>query len=181
MGKNLNKAKVDDTVCTPRWILTMALEILGVTRFGLDPACNPQAAIFAQGLVESAVMLPNYRASFPWSPPGVCFQDGLEFDWRTPGPVWLNPPYSRLPYEPWVRKWLGVTEGVCLVPVRTASAWWQDDVVDADVVTCLRKRVVHQGHTDGAPFGQALLYTGPRAEHWASEMLRRNLGWTTTN
>jgi len=182
MSKNLNTAKLDDEVCTPADLIDTVLEILGVKRFGLDPASNPRANVYRQGRAAHTVMLPKYRDATPWNPSDVTFADSLALDWRVwSGPVWLNPPYSRLPREPWLRKWLEeASEGVALVPVRTASAWWQDDAVDAQVVTCLRRRVTHQGHAQGAPFGQALLYTGPRWARWASAMLERNLGWTTT-
>ncbi len=53
--------------------------------------------------------------------------DGLQQYWAGLGPVWCNPPYSRI--EPWVAKaWIEHqktgTSSVLLLPASTGTRWW---------------------------------------------------------
>ena len=61
-------------------------------------------------------------------------QNGLKQRWS--GRCWMNPPYGRTIGE-WMRKaWEESQRGVtvvCLVPVRTDSAWWADYAVRGEV------------------------------------------------
>lgn len=108
--------------------------------------------------------------------------DGLRQEWR--GSVWLNPPYGReLPA--WMRKArASALEGatvVCLVPARTDTRWWQDNVTQAlgdfegsywqpasarlviigskgtVEITFIRGRLKFGGARQGAPFPSAVV------------------------
>lgn len=80
-------------------------------RFTLDPCCVPSTAKCAKYYTPA--------------------EDGLRQDWSRER-VFMNPPYGRsLPA--WMRKaWEESQRGalvVCLVPVRTDTAWWHDWVI----------------------------------------------------
>ena len=169
-GRSLHTARTHDTFLTPAWLPRWALDVLGLNRWGLDPCGNPDSPLFDPGMTERVVLLPEYRDRLRGAADRVIWGNGLDQDWSAASSVWLNPPYSELPKAPWSAKFVEeVRLGVALLPVRTASAWWQDDVDRAAVVTLLRKRVTHHGMKSGAPFGQALIFVGPdaAASHWA--------------
>ena len=69
--------------------------------------------------------------------------DAFKNDWI--GLCWQNPPYTRS-----ISSWLGRAAEqsdlhnstiVCLVPARTDTAWWQDNIIDASWVTFIRGRL----------------------------------------
>lgn len=89
--------------------------------------------------------------------------DGLKQKWE--GRCWMNPPYGR-EIGKWVAKARyearhGATV-VCLVPARTDTAWWHDNVPDAKVVRFLRGRVKFND-AGPAPFPSAVVVFGPEA------------------
>ena len=80
-------------------------------------------------------------------------EDGLAQPWD--GVCWMNPPYGRtIGY--WLKKaYESSLDGatvVCLVPARTDTTWWHDNVTRADDVRFLRGRVHFGGAANGAPF-----------------------------
>jgi phage N-6-adenine-methyltransferase len=88
--------------------------------------------------------------------------DGLAQDW-TGDTWWCNPPYGR-GIGKWTRKAalsLGST-GVMLLPARTDTAWWNDDVLQADEIRFIRGRLHFGGAASGAPFPSALAIFRPR-------------------
>ncbi|CAM3734528.1 DNA N-6-adenine-methyltransferase [Nocardioides zeicaulis] len=104
-------------------------------------------------------------------------RDGLQADWvadarplidlsgRTRDAIWMNPPYGRT-----IGKWMekahasaqtGATV-VCLVPVRTSSAWWHDWVLTTGAeVRYVRGRLTFGDATSSAPFGSAVVIYRP--------------------
>ena len=70
--------------------------------------------------------------------------DGLQKSWAGHGLVFVNPPYGRA-LKPWMakmaREGTQATEIVALVPVRTDTAWWQDNVSSARRVCFYRGRI----------------------------------------
>lgn len=180
MGKNENTRKKNDEVCTPQELLE-AVRKLGP--IGFDPCSAPASIVEA----ATTVLLPKYWAD-PDNPPPleqvcgdqlVLWGDGLTYHWGEMGLVFVNPPYSVLSKQPWIAKARDeADEAVLFLPVRTAGAWWQDEVTRCQAVTFLRGRVVHEGEEDGAPFHQCLVYCGPRVERWIEIVTELQLGWT---
>lgn len=94
---------------------------------------------------------------FPWSldvcalRDNVCskfytpWDDGLSRPWY--GLCWMNPPYGRRrKIDRWMEKarkegTRPETSVVCLVPARTSTAWWQDNVPSASFVVFIRGRL----------------------------------------
>ena len=91
--------------------------------------------------------------------------DGLSRDWT--GKCWMNPPYGR-EIGKWVRKARGEYKKhhslvVCLVPARTDTRWFQDNVVDATMIVFIRGRLgfTLNGGEGRAPFPSCLVIFGP--------------------
>jgi site-specific DNA-methyltransferase (adenine-specific) len=89
--------------------------------------------------------------------------DGLAQEWV--GRCWMNPPYGR-EIGKWVRKAResadkGATV-VCLLPARTDTAWWHDNIQGRAEVHFLRGRVHFNGHGP-APFPSAVAILRPKA------------------
>lgn len=179
MGKSEHTLSTNDEVCTPAAVYDRIVEILGP--IGFDPCSHPASAVPS----ETQVLLPRYWTDplkpCPAEESGgeqlTVYGDGLSFDWGGMGLVYVNPPYSLLPKQPWVRKAREeADEAVLLLPVRTAGAWWQDEVSRCQAITFLRGRVQHDGAEHGAPFHQCLVYCGSRVDLWVEKM--GSLGWT---
>jgi phage N-6-adenine-methyltransferase len=92
--------------------------------------------------------------------------NGLEMPWG--GSVWVNPPYGR-EIGAWVEKAVRETRGtdtvvVMLLPARTDTRWWQDNVMPyAAEVSFLRGRcrfTVGGKEAGTAPFPSALVRFG---------------------
>jgi phage N-6-adenine-methyltransferase len=89
--------------------------------------------------------------------------DGLSLPWR--GSVFLNPPYGReLPL--WISKARSeVVSGnaktaVALIPARTDTAWWHNDIANRADVFFLRGRLRFGDGAQSAPFPSALIVWG---------------------
>jgi len=85
--------------------------------------------------------------------------DGLKQDWS--GNCWCNPPYGRNIIDHWTRKAaIEVSRGarvVMLLPARTDTIWWHDDVVpSASTILFLKGRIHFVGAKNGAPFPSAI-------------------------
>lgn len=188
MGRSEHTFSRQDTVCTPREVWEPIVKTLGEIIF--DPCSNPVSTVPA--LVQ--VLLPELYWTDPSKPApaeetcgdyDVLWCDGLSVSWKGMGLTFVNPPYSKLRSQPWVQKARDeADESVLFLPVRTATQWWQQDVVRCGAITFLESRVAHDNAfnkegelvDDPSPFGQALIYNGPRLELWLG--LAQTLGWT---
>lgn len=188
MGRSEHTLSRQDTVCTPQEIWGPIVDALGPIIF--DPCGNPASTVPA--LVQ--VLRPDLYWTDPNKPApaeencgdyDVLWTDGLSISWKGMGLTYVNPPYSTLGKEPWVRKARDeADESVMLVPVRTSTQWWQRELIYSSAITFLESRVTHdnvfdkEGNptSDPSPFGQALVYNGPRVELWLEKL--GVLGWT---
>ena len=130
----------DQTWQTPAALLATILSAAGRTAFDLDP-CSPSS----DGPVPA---LERWTEA----------DDGLVREWQ--GLVFVNPPYSRaLPY--WVAKCAqeanGGTVVIGLVPSRTDTRWWHDNVAGRADIIMLRGRLKFSGRKMSAPFPSALV------------------------
>jgi hypothetical protein len=188
MGRSEHTFSEQDTCCTPPEIWQPIVDALGPIM--LDPCSHPVSSVPA----ATRVLLPELYWTDPHKDPplyedcgdhDVMWADGTKIVVKGCGLVWLQPPYSRLPDDPrWLEIGFEADEMAGMLPVRTANAWWQDRVVFFSAITFLRRRVRHENTfnrkgestKDTAPFGQALVYNGPRVDRWVSEIGK--LGWT---
>lgn len=110
--------------------------------FTLDPCCTEESAKCGRFYTEK--------------------DDGLSQDWSGER-VFMNPPYGRT-ISKWMRKaWESSRAGalvVCLVPARTDTAWWHDYAIKGEV-RFLRGRLKFGGHTNSAPFPNAVVIFNP--------------------
>lgn len=85
-------------------------------------------------------------------------EDGLGRDWA--GHIcWMNPPYGRA-IRAWTRKAAGLPPHgfvVALLPARTDTAWWHDDVMRASEIRLVRGRIRFVGARSAAPFPSAIV------------------------
>lgn len=92
--------------------------------------------------------------------------NGLEQDWGS-GLRWMNPPYGRHISE-WVSLARLVSEldvvfggaTVCLLPARTDTRWWQDNVPFASQVVFIKGRLKFGDAKNSAPFPSAFVVFG---------------------
>ncbi|UYN89921.1 MAG: hypothetical protein KIT08_01460 [Anaerolineales bacterium] len=108
---------------------------------------------------------------FPWdldvcaTRPNVCANyysaDALEMEWS--GLCWMNPPYGRQ-----IGKWVAKAANskattVCLVPARTDTRWWQENINAASLVVFIKGRLyfaIPGKETGPAPFPCAFVVFG---------------------
>lgn len=112
--------------------------------FGLDAAATP-----ANALAEKYFTIED---------------DALQQDWNGHGPVWLNPPYSKL--KPFMKKCAESEAYIwTLIPARTDTKAWQDYIFPfAAHIWFIRGRMKFRkdGETLGpAPFPSALVNFSP--------------------
>jgi len=171
MGKSEHTFTLNDAVGTPEDILA---PIRAFAPIGLDPCSHPKSIVGA----KVSVLLPAYGiGNHELGDDRIIEGDGLAMHWGGHGLVYVNPPYSRLHRDPWIKKAREeADEAILLLPARTAGAWWQEEVRRCQSVTFLNRRVKHTDAEHGAPFHQALVYCGPRVSAWMPHAER--LGWT---
>jgi site-specific DNA-methyltransferase (adenine-specific) len=96
--------------------------------------------------------------------------NALNLPW--PGVVWCNPPHGRKSAFLWLQKarqetrLLGSTV-VCLVPAKTDTVWWHEDIMDkAGEVRFLRGRLRCElpGKIGRSPFAMAVAIFYPREQ-----------------
>ena len=106
------------------------------------------------------------------SGPNVCenyfneADDGLSHDWNEWGLRWMNPPYGRTIGQ-WVRTaWAHRHHGatVCLLPARTDTKWWHDNIPQASQVVFIKGRLKFGDATNSAPFPSAFVVFGELSE-----------------
>ena len=89
-------------------------------------------------------------------------KDGLKQDWT--GVCWMNPPYGRQ-IGRWIEKAFIESQRhgalvVCLLPVRTDTAWWHDYVSKGEI-RFIRGRLKFGGGKTSAPFPSAVVIFRP--------------------
>lgn len=85
--------------------------------------------------------------------------DALTQSWAR-NSVWLNPPYSKLRDFMAKAKFEATQKGtrvVCLVPARTDTRWWHDNIPAASDVWFIKGRLKFGGMKNSAPFPSALV------------------------
>jgi phage N-6-adenine-methyltransferase len=99
---------------------------------------------------ETNACLPNYLSRE---------NDALAADW--PGRVYMNPPYG---YG--IRRWIkkarlesrqNAEVVVCLIPSRTDTSWWHEDVLAASEIRFIKGRMRFSGSQINAPFPCAVV------------------------
>jgi phage N-6-adenine-methyltransferase len=139
-----------DAWTTPPWVLEKLYEVIGGL-FDLDP-CAPTRT--GQDGVRAKVRFTEE-------------DNGLALPWF--GKVFLNPPYSRTMIR-WIAKaHAEVVSGraqmvVCLVPVRTDTAWFHRHVVGHADFWLLKGRLSFGDGTQAAPFPSTLIIWNASAE-----------------
>lgn len=130
----------DQTWQTPASLLSLLLQAVGRSEFDLDP-CSPRA----DGPVPACTH---------WTEA----DDGLSREWY--GLVFVNPPYGRA-LPAWLAKCAsqgkGNTTVVGLVPSRTDTRWWHDNVVGLGDVLMLKGRLKFGDTKMSAPFPSAVI------------------------
>lgn len=139
---------------TPEWytpadIIERTVALLGA--IDLDPCSNEGS--------------PNVPAARYFT----AADDGLRQIWS--GRVYMNPPYGAVIGD-WMTKLRDehvagrVPEAIALVPARTDTAWWQDNLSNTSICY-VRGRLRFSGHENSAPFPSAVVYFGKRrTEFW---------------
>ena len=63
-------------------------------------------------------------------------------EWPGNGTVWINPPYSTIrDWLPRIRKEASHRDVVILIPSRTETDWWHEQIMKADEIRFIRGRV----------------------------------------
>jgi len=124
---------------TPDWLFRALQAEFGFT---LDPACTHENAKCKKHFTKE--------------------QDGLRQDWAGHS-VFLNPPYGR-EIGKWVSKAhqssLAGALVVCLLPARTDTRWWHDNVTRGEI-RFLRGCLRFGNATNSAPFPSAIVIFRP--------------------
>jgi len=140
------KSSASDEWYSPTSLLTTLTDAIG-SGFDLDP-CSPTTN-------------PD-QAPVPASRYYTVQQDGLSMKWT--GCVYMNPPYSKI--KKWAAKArLSADNGdadfvLGLLPARTDTKWWHEDVAGFADVFFLRRRLTFSGHQHAAPFPSAVVVWG---------------------
>ncbi len=131
---------------TPEWLLQILYGVFGT--FDLDPCSSSHNRQSAS--VQASV---HYTMT----------DNGLVLPWH--GKVFVNPPYGRT-----LRQWTAkarteVMSGhaklvVGLVPARTDTRWWHEDIAGHATVFFLRGRLSFGDSNQAAPFPSALVIWG---------------------
>ena len=83
--------------------------------------------------------------------------NGLEMDWGNS--TFCNPPYGR-EIGKWTKKAVEEAEKgktiVLLIPSRTDTRWWQNDIMKATEIRFIKGRLKFGNATNSAPFPSAL-------------------------
>lgn len=121
-----------------------------------------------QNVIDDLATVFNWDLDVCASSANICayyFDDaenGLIRDWS--GLCWMNPPYGRE-----IGKWMDKaresgngwqTAVVCLVPARTDTKWWHENVPHASIVVFVKGRLRFGGAESGAPFPSAFVVFG---------------------
>lgn len=88
-------------------------------------------------------------------------EDSLSQDWSGFHAIWMNPPYGR-GIGAWVTKAREASEHgttvVCLLPARTDTRWWHDEIIAHSAeVRFVRGRLKFGNAKNSAPFPSAVV------------------------
>ena len=139
---------------TPDWLLQTLYGVFG--DFDLDPCSSTHDK-------QSASVQAHVRYTMS--------DDGLSLPWH--GKVFVNPPYGRT-LRQWTAKAKQEVMGGCarlvvgLVPARTDTRWWHEDIAGSATVFFLRGRLSFGGLEQAAPFPSALAIWGASATELAA-------------
>ena len=121
-----------------------------------------------QSLIDDLATVFDWDLDVCASRPNVCERFNSEaepekYSWHLHKLCWINPPYGRQ-ISNWVstarcNRYYGVTT-VCLVPARTDTRWWQDNIPFASQVVFIRGRLKFGNATNSAPFPSAFVVFG---------------------
>ena len=138
MLTSVNGKPSNDECYTPGWVF----DGLGI-RFDLD-VCSP---IGGTGLVPAD----RYYSEE---------DDGLTSQWF--GLVWMNPPYSKP--TPWIDKFIGHSNGLCLVPTSKAK-WFKNiwDVADGVALMPTNMKFLNNGKNYSIQFQTIIFAMGDQA------------------
>lgn len=89
---------------------------------------------------------------------GIHHFDGLSDLW--PSPWYCNPPYGR-EIVAWTVKMRDSGDGVALLPARTDTTWYQENVAPFASVEFIRGRLKFDDQKNSAPFPSCLAWYGP--------------------
>lgn len=133
-------------------------DLYTVFTFDLDPCSNSKES-------------PNVKARRHFT----VEDDGLIQTWR--GVVYMNPPYGRQ-IARWMKKAASreARTVVCLIPARTDTRWWQDNVPTGSFVVFIRGRLRFGNAENGAPFPSAIVVFGQINSD--QKRLLSDLGWS---
>lgn len=131
-------------------------------------------------LVDELSQVFHWNLDVCSSEPNVCSNyfdeqdNGLSQDWV--GLCWMNPPYGKQ-----ISKWIEKAKEsdcttVCLIPARTDTKWWQDNIPHASLVVFIRGRLKFENTLTYAPFPSAFVVFGNLTE--AQNTRLRSYGWS---
>ena len=104
--------------------------------------------------------------------------NGLKCDWR--GLCWMNPPYGKE-----ISKWIfrarihGLLPGttvVCLLPARTDTKWWHNNISFASHVVFIKGRLKFGDQKGSAPFPSAFVVFGELNDEQRNKLA--SYGWS---
>lgn len=146
-----------------------------------DEWSTPQATFDALNeefgfIVDGAARRENAKCGAYFGPDNEVpnWRDSLTIPWgyvTEGGPIWLNPPYSRV--REFIAKaaleaFAGGCTVVCLVPSRTDTRWWHDYVWSADhlpypgvEIRFIRGRLKFGNSNNSAPFPSVVIIFRP--------------------
>lgn len=125
--------------CTPDVVLELVREVGDI---GLDPATGPGNVVGAKSFFTPQ-------------------DNGLSQPWVGHGLVFVNPPYGRQLGEWTAHARMQAKCGaeiIALLPARTDTRWWQNDVLTAERICFWQGRLRFRGAPAPAPFPSALVY-----------------------
>lgn len=102
-------------------------------------------------------------------------KNGLLKQWH--GLCWMNPPYGD-EIGLWVKKAKLSSQDatiVCLLPARTDTKWWQDNVPEASLVVFIKGRLKFSNYSNSAPFPSAFVVFGRLNQE--QEAILCSYGW----
>ena len=103
--------------------------------------------------------------------------NGLVLPWDGYGLVYCNPPYEEVWYPKIGNEAAKGIEMVALVKGYPTNCYFQDELLPSASAVCFwRNRLTFKGEKQGAGFGSALLYYGPRSELFRAAF--SDAGWT---
>lgn len=136
---------------TPQWLLDRLHQVFGT--FDLDPCSSTKDRRTARVKAKAYFTADDDGLSLPWT-----------------GIVFLNPPYGRqLRY--WTSKAKSEQQAghaktvIALVPARTDTKWWHEDIAGHATVFFLKGRLSFGDGEQPAPFPSALAIWGLAFDH----------------